>query len=163
MTMNHPMVGALAPDTAKRNAAALAQAVVLMLRTELPVSPYEGYAQILERHHDLKAEVFHGSRVRARQDAVRLAAAAMNLLCTLGEHLDIVEVRQAVITELERAQCRFGPYASPHEGWAVIEEECDELWVEIRKGDRVAMWDEAVQVAAVALRFHVDIPEEVLG
>lgn len=158
MTMNHPVTTVV--DTVERNTAASAQATILALRQPLPVSPHEGYAKILERHDDLKAEVFHGSRVRARQDAIRVAAEAMGLMLSLAEHVEVTEVADAVAAELMRAQCRFGPYVSPHEGWAVIEEELDELWVEIKKGDRVAMWDEAVQVVAVALRFHVDIAEE---
>jgi len=52
------------------------------------------------------------------------------------------------------------PFASAHEGYAIILEELDELWDEIkkkehrRKGSR--MTEEAVQVGAMALRFLVD-------
>ena len=158
--MNHPMTGTL-PDLTHRNAAARALALAKLFREPLPVSPYEGYAFILERLDDLKRETFHGSRTRAREDAVRLAAAAMRLLLRLSEHVGIEEVASAVTAELERAQRRFGPYTSPHEGYAVILEECDELWGEICRGAiGPATWDEAVQVAAVALRFHVDIAED---
>jgi hypothetical protein len=65
--------------------------------------------------------------------------------------------------ELRRAMEAFAPMASAHEGYAVILEELDELWQEIRadKGDaatrRIAMRHEAIQVAAMALRFVVDV------
>lgn len=58
--------------------------------------------------------------------------------------------------ELTRASEKFGAFASPHEGYAVLLEEVDELWAEVKKGDRKRMKEEAVQVAAMALRFLVD-------
>lgn len=65
--------------------------------------------------------------------------------------------------ELGRAFIKFPKFAGPHEGYAVILEELDELWAEIKddkrsKDDRKqAMRAEAIQVAAMALRFVVDI------
>lgn len=55
-------------------------------------------------------------------------------------------------------------FNSPHEGWAVIREELDELWEEVRRkgGGRnaAARW-EAIQVAAMGLRYALDLcPEE---
>lgn len=158
--MNHPVIVPPVPDIADRNHAARVLALTRALRWALPVSPHEGYAKILERLDDLKAEVFHGSRARAREDAVWVAAAAMSLLFALDKHVIVECVAIEVTAELERAQRLFGPYVSPHEGYAVILEELDELWIEVKKGDRVAAWTEAVQVAAVALRFHVDIADE---
>lgn len=52
--------------------------------------------------------------------------------------------------------------ASPHEGYAVILEELDELWAQIKDDKRAAeqrrqdMQREATQVAAMALRFLMD-------
>jgi hypothetical protein len=50
---------------------------------------------------------------------------------------------------------------SAHEGYAVLAEEVDELWdhVKVQQGKRdvVEMTYEAVQVAAMALRFIVDV------
>ena len=65
--------------------------------------------------------------------------------------------------ELTRAQSKFPPFNSGHEGYAVILEELDELWREIRSnqatpGRDERMRKEAVQVAAMALRFLVDMP-----
>jgi len=62
--------------------------------------------------------------------------------------------------ELERARGVHAPFNSAHEGIAVIAEEVDELWTEVKKRpcrrDREMLRDEAVQVAAMALRFLVD-------
>lgn len=50
---------------------------------------------------------------------------------------------------------------SAHEGYAVLAEEVDELWdhVKVKQGKRdiPEMTYEAVQVAAMALRFIVDV------
>lgn len=59
--------------------------------------------------------------------------------------------------ELERAQEKFPPFNSAHEGYAVILEEMDELWQEVKHGTKKRQREEAVQVAAMALRFLVDI------
>lgn len=69
------------------------------------------------------------------------------------------EAVSAVIDELYAATQRFGPFASAHEGYAVILEELDELWQEVKHGTRTRARAEAVQVAAMALRFLVDVPE----
>lgn len=62
--------------------------------------------------------------------------------------------------ELRSATAKYGPMASPHEGYAVILEELDELWEEVRKRpdrrDPARMREEAVQVAAMAVRFMRD-------
>lgn len=60
--------------------------------------------------------------------------------------------------ELEQATRKFGPFASPHEGWAIIKEEMDELWDAIKTGQPMAdMRQEAIQVAAMAVRFVVNM------
>lgn len=59
--------------------------------------------------------------------------------------------------ELRQAREKFGPFNSAHEGYAVILEELDELWEAVRRNDVQQQHDEAIQVAAMALRFLVDI------
>lgn len=63
--------------------------------------------------------------------------------------------------ELDGARARFAPFNSAHEAWAVLFEEVDKLWdeVKIKQGSRdvAKMRKEAVQAAAMALRFIVDI------
>lgn len=67
-----------------------------------------------------------------------------------------------VVEELAKAQIAHEPMHSAHEGWAVIREEMDELWDEVRKRDRSPrtikrMRREAVQIAAMAVRFVADV------
>lgn len=66
-------------------------------------------------------------------------------------------VLSEVRAEVERAMGKFGTFASPHEGYAVIQEEVDELWHEVKHGSRTSAHPEAVQVAAMAVRFLVDL------
>lgn len=64
--------------------------------------------------------------------------------------------------ELESAMENFPAFNSAHEGFAVLKEEVDELWEAVRMkqggpGRLEHMRKEAVQVAAMALRFIVDV------
>lgn len=67
----------------------------------------------------------------------------------------------AVEEELERAVTEFSPFNSPHEGYAVLKEEVDELWDEIKNQYSVRtienMRKEAMQIAAMAIRFMSDL------
>ena len=66
-----------------------------------------------------------------------------------------------VVDELARASSKFGRFAGPHEGYAVFLEEVDELWDEVKASKPgagcAAMRKEAIQVAAMALRFVHDV------
>jgi hypothetical protein len=70
-----------------------------------------------------------------------------------------IEVRN----ELYRACAMFPAFNSGHEGYAVILEELDELWTEVKDNKRPdakrvpAMRKEATQVAAMAIRFMLDV------
>ena len=62
--------------------------------------------------------------------------------------------------ELKRATLIHGsPFRSAHEGWAIIREEVDELWDEVKSDYRMItkMRREAIHVAAMALRFIQDV------
>jgi hypothetical protein len=63
------------------------------------------------------------------------------------------------VAEVHRARERFGPMRGAHEGYAVLLEEVQELWDEVRRNkfDLAAMRAEAVQVAAMALAFIVEV------
>jgi len=58
------------------------------------------------------------------------------------------------------ASVKFPEFNTAHEGYAVILEELDELWDEVKRNPeariREAMRKEAIQVAAMALRFIID-------
>jgi NTP pyrophosphatase (non-canonical NTP hydrolase) len=61
---------------------------------------------------------------------------------------------------------KHGGMKSPHEGWAVIMEECDELWDEVKKkhgGRDETAAKEAMQIAAMACRYLLDVVEVLPG
>lgn len=68
------------------------------------------------------------------------------------------EVGYKVEKELIIALGKYSSMKSMHEGYAVILEELDELWDEIKKQqvDKINVEKEALQVAAMAMRFLVD-------
>ncbi|MCK5601145.1 hypothetical protein KAR91_04695 [Candidatus Pacearchaeota archaeon] len=69
------------------------------------------------------------------------------------------EIIKYVKMEFEFATSKFGSYNSSHEGYAVILEELDELWdeVKLKKKSNYRMRKEAIQVAVTAIRFVYDI------
>jgi hypothetical protein len=77
-------------------------------------------------------------------------------------HIDKEDLVMAdVLAELETALDRFPAFNSAHEGFAILKEEVDELWEEVRAKqgarDVEAMEKEAIQVAAMAMRFVLDV------
>jgi hypothetical protein len=80
---------------------------------------------------------------------------------TLKETAVVNTFAEYVRAELILARSKYRPMASAHEGWAVLREEVDELWDEVRKkpGQRNthAMYHELVQIAAMAQRMAEDI------
>ncbi len=74
----------------------------------------------------------------------------------------VAVVVDEVVAELERATALHGPMSSAHEGYAVLQEEVDELWEEVKANirDDDTMRAEAVQVAAMAIRFILDCTGE---
>ena len=70
------------------------------------------------------------------------------------------EVMREVRAELDRAFAKFPRLSSSsHEAYAVLLEEVDELWDDVRANDESGQRKEAVQVAAMAVRFIVDLFE----
>jgi DNA repair exonuclease SbcCD ATPase subunit len=68
-----------------------------------------------------------------------------------------------VKAEVERAKRKHpGDFHSPHEGYAILLEEVDELKAEVWKSkhDKAAMRTEAIHVAAMAVRFVVELCDE---
>jgi len=57
--------------------------------------------------------------------------------------------------EIQRAGRRYGRFTSSHEGYGVLAEEVAELLDAIRVNDCEAVWLEAIQVAAVAVRISM--------
>lgn len=76
-------------------------------------------------------------------------------------HYSFAEHFEDVAEELNQAVTRYAAMNSAHEGWAVIKEELDELWEEVRVKQGLRSSDrlrkEAIQVAAMAVRFLHDV------
>lgn len=73
----------------------------------------------------------------------------------------------AIEAEVASARAKFPAFNTAHEGYAVLLEEVDELWehVKVKQGQRLthAMRAEAIQVAAMAVRFVLDLCSEEKG
>lgn len=77
------------------------------------------------------------------------------------ESARVERAQQDAMAEVQRARdLGFEPARSAHEGFAIINEEFDELkahvWMNQKKRDPKAMRAEAIQVAAMALRFAAE-------
>ena len=70
-----------------------------------------------------------------------------------------------IVDELSRANKLYKLFNSAHEGYAVMLEEMDELFDEIRKKrpDKSRMQDEAIQVGAMAIKFIQSCCTEPMG
>lgn len=68
-------------------------------------------------------------------------------------------VTDAVVEEVKKARAKFPAMNSPHEGYAVLLEEVDELWDEVkdRNFDPEKAKKEAIQVAAMAIAFAAEV------
>lgn len=64
-----------------------------------------------------------------------------------------------VLNELQESSEKFPPFNSSHEGYAILKEEVDEMWDAIKANDIEHSRLEAIQVAAMAIRYLVDIEE----
>jgi hypothetical protein len=62
-----------------------------------------------------------------------------------------------ILAEYRRARLKFAPMRGPHEGYAVILEELDEAWDEIKANNIPMARKEMLQVAAMALAFLVEV------
>jgi hypothetical protein len=88
-----------------------------------------------------------------------------NRLFTVDEEEIIRLVRHYRITEIvllslqayEHAQKKHRDIASGHEGYAVIKEELEELWDEVKHDNVENFAKEALQVAAMGMRFCKDV------
>lgn len=58
--------------------------------------------------------------------------------------------------EMNRSRAKWGPYRSTHEAYGVLCEEMKELLDAIHADDNRAARAEALQIAAVALRFAIE-------
>lgn len=86
-----------------------------------------------------------------------------NVCCGFGYS----ELLDAMDQELRKAVTNWPAFNSAHEGYAVLAEELDELWDHVKtnqkRRDIAAMKKEALQVAAMAMRFALEVCDEVNG
>ena len=75
--------------------------------------------------------------------------------------IEVRNILYMVAQEMHRAIMMYPVMASPHEGWAIVREEVDELWDEVKKKPSIRsverMREEAIQIAAMSCRFVEDI------
>ena len=75
--------------------------------------------------------------------------------------MNIVGISEEAASEAWKASIKWPAFNSAHEGYGVLLEEVDELkahvWTNQKKRDLVEMRKEAIQVAAMAMRFVNDI------
>lgn len=64
-----------------------------------------------------------------------------------------------ILMEYDRARKKFKPMRGPHEGYAVILEELDEMWDAIKANDIPHARKECLQVAAMCLAFLLEVKE----
>jgi hypothetical protein len=112
---------------------------------------------------------------------------ALTKICEVAPGLDLVEYLKEVLddplgdntgdavkrslsdiyAEAVSARSKFPPMNSAHEAYGVMLEEVDELWehVKTKQKDRdlPAMRKEAIQTAAMALRFATEVHNETTG
>lgn len=81
--------------------------------------------------------------------------------------MTLQDVADAAVEEALRASQNWPPFNSAHEGFAILLEEVDELkahvWTNQKRRDLEAMRKEALQVAAMALRFAEEVCSEEKG
>ena len=84
-----------------------------------------------------------------------------------GINHKLINTQHEVAEEVTRACAKWPPFNSAHEGFAILNEEFDELkehvWTNQKKRDLKAMRQEAIQVAAMAVRFAMEVCDEETG
>ena len=65
---------------------------------------------------------------------------------------------QAIISEIRKEYVKIRSIGNAYEGIALLKEEYDKLWKEIKEGqNKYRMENVAVQIAATAVRFATDV------
>lgn len=81
--------------------------------------------------------------------------------------IELAKVVNEVCDEVSTAMDNWPAMNSAHEAYGVLLEETDELWDHVKtnqkRRDLVAMRKEAIQVAAMAIRFAVEVCNEETG
>lgn len=78
-------------------------------------------------------------------------------LSTEAEIHSLEKILKDVVAELRLATIKHGPFPSDRHGHSVIEEEFDEFWEAIKFGTLEEQRAECIQIAAMAVRFLMDV------
>lgn len=123
---------------------------------DMPNAEQEARA-LCRRLNDARSKTEASGNTVARQQTPSTAASepADNLFAELRRQYD-------------KAVAKHAPFNSPHEGWAVIREELDELWDEVRAWQpddhrEEQLRKEAFHVGAMAIRFLADVCKVPIG
>lgn len=126
-------------------------------------SVLEGFSALLADCDELWSDVKANNDVLAFAQAERVAGTAIRFVSEIFRIPPRIVARDMLV-ELRVARTRFGNFNSGHEGYAVILEELDELWDEIRldhhkstPATRKRIGEEAIQLGAMGLRFVEDV------
>lgn len=99
-----------------------------------------------------------GAEIRGR---VRARGGYFGALDVAAQVENNMTFQELVVEELGKARQGHGAMNSAHEGYAVLLEEVDELWDEVRKKrderNHALMLKELVQIAAMAQRMAEDV------
>lgn len=120
---------------------------------------YEFLAHYVQK--DRRGSTTYGEILQVLLDIEKSAHRDSNnnssIVSELPKEDPIGDIALAARIELDRATKKYGSFASAHEGYAVLKEEVDELWDAIKANESAERKrEEAIQVAAMALRFVVD-------
>lgn len=66
------------------------------------------------------------------------------------------QAMDCLFKEYDYGLTKFGPYRSLHEAAAIIREEHDEFWEEVKANDVPRAAEEVLQLAATAIRAYVE-------
>ena len=72
-------------------------------------------------------------------------------------YMDGTHVLAEMRKEHNRAREKFPPMRGPHEGYAIILEELDEMWDAIKANDITSARKECLQVAAMCFAFLLEV------
>lgn len=123
-----------------------------------------GYALALKRPVVLLGDpsnIFHHlddiRRLPQHVDVADLLSALVEVVSNGPARKPVSVAIEDVLAEFSRAEAKHKPFNSAHEGYAVIQEEVDELWDDVKADRHEPALKEAVQVAAMGLRYVVNL------
>jgi hypothetical protein len=103
--------------------------------------------------------------LQAQLEANKKVKSAIGNLHLVDKDVPECNFFDAVVQELCDAVSKFDPMRSHHEAYAIILEEMDGLWAEVKKWpkthDLVKMRNECIHIAAMCARYHHDVISKV--